>query len=163
MRFELISKMAMTLDVNPAELSTAQEKGVRIIKVGGKYIPTFYKKAGIARTEKMLTDALKKHRHKFWTLENDGDTAIELRVIYFFPHTSGTPKWKRDHVSFMTQRPDADNLSKSLLDCMTNLKFWSDDSMVYPFFSKYRSPHPCIRIQMFVWKQYRDEPGTITS
>ena len=90
-------------------------------------------------------------------IRNDGDTAVELRIVYYFPHPSGTPKWKRDQVTFMTQRPDADNLSKAVVDCMTKAGFWDDDSMVNFNFAKYRSPNPCIRVEIREWKQTRNK------
>lgn len=156
MKFALHSTRSFTLDINPAKLSTAQEKGVRIVRTrGGRHIPMFYKKSGMIETERLLKAHLSKKKSD--TIRKDGNTAVELRIIYQFPYTSSHPKWMQDQLSFMTERPDVDNLSKSLIDCMTELGFWEDDSMVFPNLSKYRSPNPCIRIQIRVWKQSRDE------
>jgi Holliday junction resolvase RusA-like endonuclease len=56
----------------------------------------------------------------------------------------------------MTQRPDADNLSKAIVDVMTRLGFWHDDSMVNFHFIKYRCSSPCILVEIKVWKQEKE-------
>lgn len=155
MTFNCVKTVKFRLGIDPADLTTAQEKGVRIVRCGGKMIPMFYKKLRAIANEKMISIALLPYRPKE-PIRNDGDTAIELRIAYLFPHTTGTPKWKREQVTFMTQRPDADNLSKSIVDQMTKAGFWDDDSMVNFNFSKYRSPNPCIRVEIKVWKQVRN-------
>lgn len=161
MDFSCVEEYTFALNVNPAELTTAQEKGVRIVpfrdrKTGKtKHMPMFYKKAKSIANEKMLTEALMPHRIR--TIQNDGDTSVELYLRYFFPHPSGTPKWKRECLTFMTQRPDADNLSKAVVDVMTKLGFWHDDSMVNFHFIKYRHPTPGIKIEIKVWKQTRSK------
>ena len=156
MTFTCVETRKFRLGINPADLTTAQEQGVRLIRSGGKMIPMFYKKARALQNEKFLDIALRPFRPKE-PIRNDGDTAVELRIVYYFPHTSGTPKWKRDQVTFMTQRPDADNLSKAVVDCMTKAGFWDDDSMVNFNFAKYRSPNPCIRVEIREWKQTRNK------
>lgn len=120
----------------------------------------FFKKEKVRKTEDAISVllAVEKNRLRIPTVRNDGDTAVKLRVVYFFGHVSGTPKWKREQVTFMTQRPDADNLSKSLVDCMTKCGYWDDDSMVNFEFSKYRAPHPGIMIVLERWKQERESP-----
>lgn len=155
MTFTCVESRKFRLGINPADLTTAQEKGVRLIKCGGKTIPMFYKKARAIQNEKLISLALAPHRPKE-PIRNDGDTAVELYLTYYFPHASGTPKWKRDQVTFMTQRPDADNLSKAVVDQMTKAGFWDDDSMVNFKFSKFRSPNPCIRVEIKTWKQTRN-------
>lgn len=156
MKFECIDEYGFRLDINPAVLTTAQEKGVRIIKMHGKMMPMFYKKAKAVQNEKLIDLALMAHRKHCCFIQNDGDTAVELIITYYFPHTSGTPKWKQSQLTFMTQRPDADNISKALVDRMTNAGFWHDDSMVNFTFKKFRSPDPHIGIKIKVWHQSRE-------
>lgn len=158
MTFRKIYENSFTLDINPAVLTTAQEKGVRIItSKSGKSFPTFFKKKRSVQNERMIEYALAIHRVKAGeTVKNDGDTAILLEIVYMFPHTASTPKWKRNGLSFMTQRPDADNLSKALVDCMTRMGFWQDDSMVNFRFSKFRFVKPRIDIKYEVWRQERE-------
>lgn len=156
MRFEKAYTKSFTIPYNPASLSTAQEKGVRIIKSkSGKMFPTFYKKSKVMQNERDLMKILPFYKPSI-DIVNDGDTCVDLEIAYMFPHASGTPKWKRDQITFMTQRPDADNISKSVVDCMTRCNYWQDDSMVNFRFKKYRSPNPCISVTVTVWKQFKE-------
>ena len=155
MKFTCVDVREFTLGINPAELTTAQEKGVRLIRSkSGKMIPMFYKKARSVQNEKLIDFALKPYAGL--GVKNDGDTAIDLEITYFFPHTSGTPKWKLDQLTFMTQRPDADNISKALVDRMTANRFWDDDSMVNFRFRKYRWKKPHIKVKIEVWRQEKE-------
>ena len=159
MIFSIADRQTFTLEVDPSKLSTAQQKGVRaFISKSGKAFTTFYKKKKVVMTERILYSMLNKHKPKE-PIRNDGDTCVLLVITYMFPHTSNCPKWKRDGIAFMTQRPDVDNLSKSLIDCMTKCGFWEDDSMVNTFMKKFRSPNPCIFITIEKWRQER-EPNT---
>lgn len=159
MRFWRESESTFRLDIDPSCLTTAQEKGVRIVKAkNGKMFPTFFKKKRSLENEKLISNELKKKIVGWKTVQNDGDTAVNLRIVYMFPHPSGTPKWRRSETTFMTQRPDADNVSKALVDCMTKAGLWEDDSMVNFNFSKYRAPDPHIIVIVSVWKQERENP-----
>ena len=129
---------------------------MRLVRSHGKMIPMFYKKAKAIANERMIDSALKPNFGGN-TIRNDGDTAVCLELIYYFPHPSGTPKWKRTETTFMTQRPDADNISKALVDRMTAMGFWHDDSMVNFKFSKFRSPDPHIDVSITVWLQRRED------
>lgn len=159
MKFEKKYTVSFTLDYNPANLSTAQEKGVRIVRSrSGKYFPTFYKKKKVAQNEADLKRLIQQAHPlvKYPTIINDGDTCVNLEIVYFFPHTSTTPQWKRNEITFMTQRPDADNISKTVVDCMTACGIWQDDSMVNFSFKKFRSPKAKIDISYDVWVQSRN-------
>lgn len=50
---------------------------------------------------------------------------ISVSVEFYYPI-----KDKRKKGQFKTSRPDCDNLVKLLLDCMTQLRFWNDDSQI---------------------------------
>lgn len=156
MKFEMTERRTFSLPISPTMLSTAQEKGVRIIKSkGGKMFPTFFKKKKVLESERALEVLLLPHRPRK-TIANDGDTCVVLTLKYFFPHPAGTPKWKRGEITFMPQRPDADNLSKTVVDVMTSCGFWDDDSMVNFRFDKWRSPDPHIEVIIETWKQERE-------
>lgn len=157
MNFRMIDKRSFTLDINPATLSTAQQKGVRTFTAkNGKTFVSFYKKKKVVQTEEMLELLLRPHAPKVPT-KNDGNTCVNIEIVYMFPHPSGTPKWKAEQLTFMTQRPDADNLSKSLVDCMTKCGFWEDDSMVNFDYKKFRNPRPRIDISLETWIQEREK------
>jgi crossover junction endodeoxyribonuclease RusA len=64
-------------------------------------------------------------------------TPIEgpINVLLFFifprPKSHSTKKGLRDSApDFHTSKPDADNLAKAVLDCLTQLGFWKDDAQV---------------------------------
>jgi Holliday junction resolvase RusA-like endonuclease len=56
---------------------------------------------------------------------------VYLRVIFFLPR----PKSLKDTGGISsiphTKKPDLDNLLKSTMDAITELKIWSDDSLVF--------------------------------
>jgi len=70
---------------------------------------------------------------------------IHLSVLWAYPWRKGEPQknrasgWKP-----CDTRPDCDNLCKMLLDCMTRLGYWTDDSIIFDLHFK---------------KIYSDEPG----
>ena len=76
--------------------------------------------------------------------------AVELVIRWNYPFRSSEPKknrlwgWK-----YCDTRPDADNICKMLLDCMTRLGFWQDDAQVARLeFGKYWSVNPGIGIEI---------------
>lgn len=95
--------------------ATAQQKGVRIVR--GK--PIFYQKANVAKAERDLLRRLAPFRP-----DRPLEGAIEIEVRFVFE--ASFPGMIRRKVT----RPDLDNLLKLLLDCMTSLGFWHDDSQV---------------------------------
>lgn len=52
-----------------------------------------------------------------------GAVSLSIDFDYFTPTKKRRGKWK-------TTRPDCDNVAKLLIDCMTKLGFWVDDSQV---------------------------------
>lgn len=157
--FRKIESKSFRLSINPAVLTTAQQKGVRIVKSkSGRCFPSFFKKQKAVQNERMIKGALKPFVPQE-AVHNDGDTAVLLEIVYMFPYQSGAPKWKREGITFMTQRPDADNLSKAFVDCMTDMGFWEDDSIVNFRFSKFRFSHPRIDISYEIWRQEKEQLG----
>ena len=51
----------------------------------------------------------------------------------------------------MTNRPDVDNISKAVIDCMTKCGFWEDDSQLALKLAKFRSQNPRIEIGIDVF------------
>ena len=50
-------------------------------------------------------------------------------------------------VDWRSRRPDLDNLEKLMLDCMTRMQFWKDDSQVYSKdTAKFWSAYPGIAV-----------------
>ena len=69
-----------------------------------------------------------------------------------FPYTSSLPKRVTASGRFvpLDKRPDIDNLSKSLLDTMTQMQFWRDDGQIYGLsLRKLRGADP--RTEITIW------------
>ena len=107
------------LDIEPPTV-TAQQKGVKIIRSGGKMRPLFYEKDEVKKAREQLRIALTPHKPK-----EPIEGAVELCVTWFFK----TKNKKRDG-TFRTTRPDTDNIQKLFKDVMTEVGFWKDDSQV---------------------------------
>lgn len=60
---------------------------------------------------------------------------IKLKVIAYLPIPKSTSKKKRALMELgqvpHIKRPDTDNYIKNIMDCMTKLRFWNDDSQVF--------------------------------
>lgn len=111
--------MILTLKIDPAELPTAQQKGVRVVR--GR--PMFFEKSEVTKARARLIEAL---------LEADtGERpkpcdAWGVFITYFYKPKSmkmeqaGLPK---------STRPDVDNLTKLVLDAITDAGIaWDDDA-----------------------------------
>jgi len=94
---------------------THQEKQVRVVK--GK--PIFYEPAELKAVRSKLMAHLAKH-----IPEEKYTAAVRLTTKWLFP--SG----KHGDGIYKTTKPDTDNLIKMLKDVMTDLKYWTDDSLV---------------------------------
>lgn len=94
---------------------THQEKQVHVVK--GK--PVFYEPEELKRVRVKLMAYLAKY-----VPDTSYTSGVELVTKWCFPrgrHSDG---------EYRTTKPDTDNLQKLLKDCMTALKFWSDDALV---------------------------------
>lgn len=78
---------------------------------------------------------------------------LKLSVKWLYPFRKAEPKKNRIEELPCTTRPDCDNLCKLLLDIMTRLGFWVDDSLIYDLhFIKCYSGNP--RIEIKIEKSY---------
>ena len=131
------------LDMSPAEICTAQQKGERIC---GNYIQ-HYTKPEVKRSKAAIRQAVWE-AGRIWNipmcLKNkkiDGkmisvpcfietfiDCPIRLAVDYYYP--VNRPKKYMGKVLWRTKRPDLDNLTKSIMDCLTDMELWQDDAQV---------------------------------
>ncbi len=61
----------------------------------------------------------------------EGPVIVMLLFNFARPKSHSTTKGLRPNAPvYHTAKPDADNLAKAVLDCLTQLGFWKDDSQV---------------------------------
>lgn len=96
--------------------TTHQQKAVRV--VNGK--PMFYEPDDLKRARALLTAHMGMH-----VPVEKYTGPVRLFVKWCFPITG-----KRQNGEWKTTKPDIDNSQKLLMDCMTDLGFWLDDSLV---------------------------------
>ena len=134
-----MNEMRFRIDCVPPT-ATAQQKGAVVI--GGRV--RFYTKAKVRRAEDLLASLLMPHRPQV-----PFSRPVTLVATWTFPWRKSERKGvvKAGSPIPHTSRPDLDNLEKNLLDVMTSLGFWSDDSLVTrKATSKYWGPAPGIDI-----------------
>ena len=63
------------------------------------------------------------------------ECGVKLKVICYMPIPKSTSKKNRALMELgqvpHIKKPDLDNLLKNIMDCMTKLQFWRDDSLVF--------------------------------
>ena len=101
-------------DLPQIPAGTAQMKGVN------HYTGRFYKKKPLIEAEQIFRDELCTLVPR-WKMQGPIQLTIELR--YMTKDKKKRGKWK-------TTRPDADNAVKLLIDVMTDLGVWGDDSQI---------------------------------
>lgn len=114
---------------------TAQEHKVTVIN--GK--PKFYDPPEVKNAKAKITAYLSRHVPKeMYT------TGVRLIVKWLFPKGKTNKNGE-----YKITKPDTDNLQKMLKDCMTNLKYWKDDSLVASeIIEKFWSDTPGIYIRI---------------
>lgn len=110
--------------------STHQQKKVNV--VNGK--PVFYEPASVKAARSKLMGHLGQHAPT-----ETYNCPVRLFVKWCFPMTKTSKNGQFKHT-----RPDIDNSQKLLFDCMTDLGFWEDDSLV---------------VSLIAEKFYADLPG----
>lgn len=114
---------------------THQEKQIHV--VNGK--PVFYEPDDLKAARAKLLAHLGQH-----VPEKRFTGPIRLTTWWCFPVTG-----KHKNGEYKTSKPDTDNLTKLLLDCMTSCGFWKDDSLVVSLVAeKYYADLPGIYIRI---------------
>ena len=103
--------------------ATAQHKGVFV--VNGR--PRFFTKRPVRQAEGFLAALISMHAP-----DAPFGCPVSLTVRWTFPFRKSERKSVVRAGADVphTSRPDLDNLEKSLLDVLTRLNFWTDDSLV---------------------------------
>lgn len=81
---------------------------------------TYFKSQRLQQTEDFYLNELRSYAP---TAPITGAVSLSIDFDYFTPTKKKRGTWK-------TSRPDCDNLVKLLIDCMTKLGFWEDDSQI---------------------------------
>lgn len=117
-----MSDIDIRLNIIPPT-TTAQQKGVFVR--GGR--AHFFVKKNVRDAENFLAAML-----QAYTPPNPFAGAVELCATWVFPYRKSEPKRNTAAGAYIphTSRPDLDNLEKGLLDVLTRLRFWADDSQV---------------------------------
>lgn len=96
--------------------TTHQQKQVTVVK--GK--PVFYEPDSLKAARAKLTAHL-----GGYVPEKQINNPVRLYVKWCFPMTK-----KSENGQYKHTKPDIDNSQKLLFDCMTDLGYWKDDSLV---------------------------------
>lgn len=133
--------VAFRIDCVPPT-ATAQQKGAFVC--GGHV--RFYTKKKVRQSENFLAALISMHAPDI-----PFSCPVSLMVRWEFPYRKSERKGtvKAGVPVPHTSRPDLDNLEKNLLDVLTRLNFWTDDSLVAEkFTSKCWGPKPGIDIEI---------------
>jgi Holliday junction resolvase RusA-like endonuclease len=129
------------LNITPPT-ATAQQKGATI-RHGFIH---FYKKDKVKEAEDFLELLLAPYAP-----ETPLAGAVFVQVRWCFPYRKSEPKRvvRAGREIPHTSRPDLDNLEKNLLDVLTRLHFWTDDSRVFSkSTAKFWGPEPYLAIAL---------------
>lgn len=123
--------------------ATAQQKGAFVCN--GKV--RFFTKAKVKQAEQTWWHILEPAKAQ---LSQPLEGPLALNITLTYPHTKSTPKRLREEELPMSVKPDLDNVVKALLDTMTHMAFWNDDSQVFALqLLKQRGPEPGIELQLY--------------
>ena len=115
-----------TAEVTPPT-ATAQHKGFFYDHAHDR--PVYFVKPEVQRARETWRTAIAGIRSQFSAVP-EGPLFLEVSLAWPFPKSE--PKWKRLLKWFpKTTKPDVDNAVKLLLDTMTAMQFWRDDSQIH--------------------------------
>lgn len=113
---EPVLRKAIYLPIDPPT-RTAQQRGVRVVRGHAQ----FYEKREVSEAKALLKDQLLKY-----VPDEPYQGALMVGVVWAF----STTVRKKIKDEFRTTRPDLDNLFKGLADCLCELGFFADDSLI---------------------------------
>lgn len=142
--------MILLLAFNPEDIVTAQQKGERVVRGFIHHFtkPTVIKSVRAIR--KAIMDNydeqgfpfeqayIKAKHHKGMELHRvcarlfsiEKDKPVRVFIEYAFPCLASASKKTKAQDQWHFKRPDLDNLTKSVLDALTDLRFFNDDGQV---------------------------------
>ena len=102
------------------ELETMPKATAQMKRFNG-HTHTYFKSKTLLETERIYRAKLLPHKPS-----HPSDAPIRLFIVLYFDKKSPKKLWGK----YKTTRPDADNFCKALIDQMTQVGFWNDDSQV---------------------------------
>lgn len=144
-----MNPLSFTLNIEP----TAQRRARHgVVNRGKRIFSATYKDTKQKNNELALEYFLLKYLPK-----EPLPGALSVTFTAFLPIPKKMNKADKElalkNMIFPTNKPDIDNLTKQLLDCMTRLKFWNDDCQIIEVCSRKlysEKPRWEIRIADFV-------------
>lgn len=74
---------------------------------------------------------------------------VRCSIEWGFPFPAAVKARDRKHHQWRTQRPDLDNLTKTVLDALTDAGAWVDDAQVVCLtLTKFNTPNPLLSISL---------------
>lgn len=136
-------ELTLKLAVDPKDITTAQQKGACVVKGQIHWFTKTAVRASNERIRRALLAAVEAASLPLKTIGSfKGDRVVyhwtpnpeepvAVTVDYCFAYPKGTPKRVlAEGARWHLKRPDGDNLTKSLLDMMTETGLLNDDSQV---------------------------------
>ena len=102
------------------ELETMPKATAQMKRFNG-HTHTYFKSKTLLETERLYRAKLLPHKPG-----HPSDAPIRLFIVLYFDKKSPKRLWG----TYKTTRPDADNFCKALIDQMTQVGFWTDDSQI---------------------------------
>ena len=98
-------------------------------KMGGKFVARVYESHTAEGWKSAVAEAAKSHLPE---KPLEGPVGLLIELYFPRPKSHSTKKGVREDAPYWhTSKPDADNAAKAIMDALTVLGFWRDDSQVY--------------------------------
>jgi len=86
--------------------------------------------------------------------------AVEMVVVFVYPHLKGTNLRDRCYLLPKETRPDCDNAAKHLIDLLSRMRFIEDDAKIARLVvEKYHGPEAQVGIRIAVQPMYPSVPS----
>ena len=120
-------------------------------KIGNKFMARVYDAGTAENWKSRVADAAKEFRPN-----QPLDVPLSVRMDFFFArpkshHHTGkrAGELRRDAPYYHASRPDLDNLSKAVIDCLMQIGFFKDDALIaVNFTTKNYADHPGVSVRI---------------
>lgn len=139
-----------TLPVNPADISTAQQK-----KISFRTRRVFTNKK-VAAGIKVISLLARQHTSRVLAAVPLG-SPVALAATYYYAYPKGTPRKNLVDGAPMPSGADLDNRNKAVMDALTQAGWWPDDRYVTTLVLRKRRTTSSPRIELSVSADARPE------